>query len=147
MKLRHLASATAVALGLSTLGVVGAPASHAATTDQPVTLAALFTPDFSKTTGMSGDYQSISYDVQVAGDPYDGGTRTITAGTTTLERRIGAGPWVALETDTAPGFSWFPSEKTLTKSACYRVNYSRSEERRVGKECRRLCRSRWSPYH
>jgi serine/threonine-protein kinase len=25
--------------------------------------------------------------------------------------------------------------------------YSRSEERRVGKECRRLCRSRWSPYH
>jgi hypothetical protein len=23
----------------------------------------------------------------------------------------------------------------------------RSEERRVGKECRRLCRSRWSPYH
>ena len=24
---------------------------------------------------------------------------------------------------------------------------SRSEERRVGKECRPLCRSRWSPYH
>jgi predicted permease len=23
----------------------------------------------------------------------------------------------------------------------------RSEKRRVGKECRRLCRSRWSPYH
>ena len=23
----------------------------------------------------------------------------------------------------------------------------RSEERRVGKECRSLCRSRWSPYH
>ena len=23
----------------------------------------------------------------------------------------------------------------------------RSEERRVGKECGRLCRSRWSPYH
>src|SRR5213079_3468003 len=23
----------------------------------------------------------------------------------------------------------------------------RSEERRVGKECRWLCRSRWSPYH
>ena len=23
----------------------------------------------------------------------------------------------------------------------------RPEERRVGKECRRLCRSRWSPYH
>ena len=24
---------------------------------------------------------------------------------------------------------------------------SRSEERRVGKECALLCRSRWSPYH
>jgi hypothetical protein len=27
------------------------------------------------------------------------------------------------------------------------VAIRRSEERRVGKECRRLCRSRWSPYH
>jgi tRNA U34 2-thiouridine synthase MnmA/TrmU len=27
------------------------------------------------------------------------------------------------------------------------VKELRSEERRVGKECRRLCRSRWSPYH
>ena len=28
------------------------------------------------------------------------------------------------------------------------LQYSiRSEERRVGKECLRLCRSRWSPYH
>ena len=26
-------------------------------------------------------------------------------------------------------------------------NNNRSEERRVGKECLRLCRSRWSPYH
>ena len=26
-------------------------------------------------------------------------------------------------------------------------NVERSEERRVGKECLRLCRSRWSPYH
>ena len=26
-------------------------------------------------------------------------------------------------------------------------NVLRSEERRVGKECLRLCRSRWSPYH
>ena len=25
--------------------------------------------------------------------------------------------------------------------------HGRSEERRVGKECLRLCRSRWSPYH
>ena len=27
------------------------------------------------------------------------------------------------------------------------TNQTRSEERRVGKECLRLCRSRWSPYH
>jgi DNA mismatch repair protein MutL len=27
------------------------------------------------------------------------------------------------------------------------ADLTRSEERRVGKECRRLCRSRWSPYH
>ena len=27
------------------------------------------------------------------------------------------------------------------------VTRERSEERRVGKECLRLCRSRWSPYH
>ena len=35
-------------------------------------------------------------------------------------------------------------------SAKVRVKYFlsiRSEERRVGKECLRLCRSRWSPYH
>ncbi len=25
--------------------------------------------------------------------------------------------------------------------------YTRSEERRVGKECASMCRSRWSPYH
>ena len=27
------------------------------------------------------------------------------------------------------------------------IRMHRSEERRVGKECLRLCRSRWSPYH
>ena len=27
------------------------------------------------------------------------------------------------------------------------VKQSRSEERRVGKECNQVCRSRWSPYH
>ena len=27
------------------------------------------------------------------------------------------------------------------------VNGTRSEERRVGKECTSWCRSRWSPYH
>src|SRR3546814_13145071 len=27
------------------------------------------------------------------------------------------------------------------------MQFTRSEERRVGKECVRTCRSRWSPYH
>ena len=30
---------------------------------------------------------------------------------------------------------------------CIHVPYPRSEERRVGKECVTVCRSRWSPYH
>ena len=34
-------------------------------------------------------------------------------------------------------------EGVLTFMFCY----SRSEERRVGKECASMCRSRWSPYH
>ena len=35
------------------------------------------------------------------------------------------------------------------KDACllYFQTFSRSEERRVGKECSEPCRSRWSPYH
>jgi hypothetical protein len=37
---------------------------------------------------------------------------------------------------------------TVPCISCHRTTHSlRSEERRVGKECRRLCRSRWSPYH
>ena len=39
-------------------------------------------------------------------------------------------------------------EEALTMSDRIAVmNEGRSEERRVGKECLRLCRSRWSPYH
>src|SRR3546814_7362088 len=30
---------------------------------------------------------------------------------------------------------------------CPPVRFTRSEERRVGKECVSTCRSRWSPYH
>ena len=37
-----------------------------------------------------------------------------------------------------------PSTVLYTVCVCVCV---RSEERRVGKECLRLCRSRWSPYH
>src|SRR3546814_10356860 len=33
------------------------------------------------------------------------------------------------------------------KTMVDRLRIDRSEERRVGKECVRTCRSRWSPYH
>ena len=37
--------------------------------------------------------------------------------------------------------------KTYTLPCVLLTHSPRSEERRVGKECLRLCRSRWSPYH
>src|SRR3546814_11592756 len=39
-----------------------------------------------------------------------------------------------------------PVPVDLTTDSNY-VRDGRSEERRVGKECVRTCRSRWSPYH
>ena len=45
-----------------------------------------------------------------------------------------------------------PGDKVTIELSPYdldkgRIIWRRSEERRVGKECLRLCRSRWSPYH
>ena len=37
--------------------------------------------------------------------------------------------------------------KQYVKKKFPNVECSRSEERRVGKECASMCRSRWSPYH
>ena len=45
----------------------------------------------------------------------------------------------------APGMTQEQVLKTCVP--CEKHPYIRSEERRVGKECLRLCRSRWSPYH
>ena len=39
------------------------------------------------------------------------------------------------------------SGSVLTAQSLEPVSDSRSEERRVGKECASMCRSRWSPYH
>ena len=36
---------------------------------------------------------------------------------------------------------------TLRQDGLRETSLRRSEERRVGKECALLCRSRWSPYH
>ena len=43
---------------------------------------------------------------------------------------------------------WFNDDCLLrTQTSPVQIRTMRSEERRVGKECRLLCRSRWSPYH
>ena len=39
------------------------------------------------------------------------------------------------------------SGAAMQGAGTYATGLARSEERRVGKECLRLCRSRWSPYH
>jgi SSS family solute:Na+ symporter len=67
------------------------------------------------------------------------------------------GLWYPLKGDVyayllVTGTIYLASISTLLVACCYwkRANNwgaARSEERRVGKECRRLCRSRWSPYH
>ena len=44
------------------------------------------------------------------------------------------------------GWRRFYSFACMVAPGCYGV-VARSEERRVGKECRIGCRSRWSPYH
>jgi hypothetical protein len=38
-------------------------------------------------------------------------------------------------------------DRAFLERVFHKLLLNRSEERRVGKECRRLCRSRWSPYH
>ena len=44
--------------------------------------------------------------------------------------------------------TWLGKEKRILLHAGGQSRrLPRSEERRVGKECLRLCRSRWSPYH
>ena len=42
-----------------------------------------------------------------------------------------------------PGTIDFPQAEELKKLVAEKLDQTRSEERRVGKECR----SRWSPYH
>ena len=43
--------------------------------------------------------------------------------------------------------SWYLEERRHCADRGIDTGLGRSEERRVGKECLRLCRSRWSPYH
>ena len=59
--------------------------------------------------------------------------------------------WAATQTVTlaVPGMTCAACPITVKKalSKVEGVSKVRSEERRVGKECRIGCRSRWSPYH
>ena len=41
----------------------------------------------------------------------------------------------------------FSNESEITLKVALELQQTRSEERRVGKECVQPCRSRWSPYH
>src|SRR3546814_15289170 len=51
------------------------------------------------------------------------------------------------DTEEATGYAAkFQYQLDLRSLSTIHLN-SRSEERRVGKECVRTCRSRWSPYH
>src|SRR3546814_10249945 len=51
----------------------------------------------------------------------------------------------ALPISCPPPYIWRPSASTTSSSRS--DDMTRSEERRVGKECVSTCRSRWSPYH
>ena len=57
---------------------------------------------------------------------------------------------IALSLSTSVAGSDYLNKYVMNEEAKWILNskaYTRSEERRVGKECLRLCRSRWSPYH
>src|SRR3546814_13681214 len=63
-------------------------------------------------------------------------------------REVGHGKlaWRALH-PVLPSKEDFPYTIRLTSDITESNGSSRSEERRVGKECVSTCRSRWSPYH
>ena len=46
-----------------------------------------------------------------------------------------------------PGILVVEDDENLNRGITFSLKKSRSEERRVGKECSEPCRSRWSPYH
>ena len=63
-------------------------------------------------------------------------------------KALGLGHLVRQGHRVPPGFAVTTAAYTeALPAAAGRPGSGRSEERRVGKECVRLCRSRWSPYH
>src|SRR3546814_492870 len=60
--------------------------------------------------------------------------------------KAGQTGWLQKGATTAEAEIWFTAQEAGTHFVFYAAK-SRSEERRVGKECVSTCRSRWSPYH
>ena len=56
-----------------------------------------------------------------------------------LFQRMALGSWQTIQPSQAPLGAWVDLGIEEAET--------RSEERRVGKECHVVCRSRWSPYH
>ena len=67
----------------------------------------------------------------------------ITAGSRriTFQNDLTAEEYAALMSDTIEDLT------ELRLWSLEKIKENRSEERRVGKECASMCRSRWSPYH
>src|SRR3546814_2285702 len=55
-----------------------------------------------------------------------------------LKEYVARGTWI---------FPVRPSMRLIADTILFSNEHTRSEERRVGKECVSTCRSRWSPYH
>ena len=73
-------------------------------------------------------------------------TTALLCGTLLLQGCV-VGPKYNRPTMQAPGTYKEVTPDDLKKMDGWKVTSLRSEERRVGKECRTVCRSRWSPYH
>ena len=65
--------------------------------------------------------------------------------------RVDAGDVATSAGVSASLYSTFKDDKMVIPArddvSAFVASGGRSEERRVGKECQRMCRSRWSPYH
>ena len=95
--------------------------------------------------------------ISVYGYPTGGDDLSVTAGTVLHRTHVPLRLWFAaayLVTTHTPGFSAVQLQRQLglaryetAWTMLHKLRRVRSEERRVGKECATLCRSRWSPYH
>jgi glycyl-tRNA synthetase beta chain len=72
------------------------------------------------------------------------GRRTVDVLAELVPATIRSFPWPKSQRWGSGSLRWV---RPLHSIVCTFGTDNRSEERRVGKECRRLCRSRWSPYH